>query len=373
VDQAQQRPDPANSSEAFDHLRVFREAIAELEKSSAVKLDYRKLVVAAVHAMLKELDARSEYMDPQAVGELWSGWTAGIGVEMRLEGGRVQVVAALPGTPAERGRLGPGDVITHIDGRDLIGLTLDESRGLLRGAPGSTLVLRILPEAGGQPRDVELRREIIRRRPVLSSAEQDVGYVRISEFSEGTDKQLTKVVGDLKREIGSKLKGFVIDLRNNNGGLLNEAVSSADVFLDSGLIVELRGRKEPDRHLARPGDAAGGVPLVVLVNGRTTTGAEIMAAALQDHKRALLVGTRTIGMGSIQTIFPLGIYPARGALKLTTAQGYTPLGRALEGVGVEPDIVVERTAGDGPPGLLPPDKSQDAQLQRALSLLRDGS
>jgi len=376
----QGRLDHAKSGKDFDPRQVFSEAVAALEKNLEVKPDRRKLTEAAIRGMLKDLDARSEYFDAREFLELQKesfqesrGERAGVGTEIRLDGGRVQVLAVLPGTPAEREKLGAGDVITHIDGKDLSGFTLNEARRLLAGPPGSTVALKILPEGRGQPRDIELQRAPMTQASVSSSAELDVGYIRVSRFLEPTDTQLTNAVQGLRAKIGNKLKGFVIDLRNNTGGLLHQAVGSADVFLDRGLIVELRGREVPERHHhARPGDAAGGAPLIVLVNGGTSAGAEIMAAALQDHKRARLVGSRTAGIGTVRSILVLGsgIF---GALILTTAHNYTPLGRALEGVGVEPDIPVERAGDEGPPGLLPLDKSRDAQLQRALSLLREGS
>src|SRR5262249_29047948 len=368
------------SAKDFDPLQVFSEAVAALEKNLVVKPDRRKLAESAIRGMLKELDAQSEYFNAREFRELQTesiqesrGERAGLGTEIRLDGVRGQVVAVLPGTSAEREKLGAGDVIPHIDGKDLTGFTLNEVRRLLAGPPGSTVALKILPEGRGQPRNIELQRAPVTQPSVSSSAELDVGYIRVSRFLEPTDTELTNAVQGLRAKIGNKLKGFVIDLRNNMGGLLNQAVGSADVFLDRGLIVELRGREEPEpqRH-ARPGDAAGGAPLVVLVNGGTSAGAEIMAAALQEHKRARLVGSRTAGNGTIRSIRVLGsgIF---GALILTTAHIYTPLGRALEGVGVEPDIVVERAGDDGPPGLLPLDKSRDVQLQRALSLLHEGT
>lgn len=378
----QGRLDHAKSAKDFDPRQVFSEAVAALERSLDVKPDRRKLTEVAIRSMLKDLDPRSEYFDAREFLELQKdsfqesrGERAGVGTEIRLDGGRVQVLAVLPGTPAEREQLGAGDVITHVDGKDLTGFTLNEARRLLAGPPGSTVALKILPEGRGQPRDIALQRAPIPQASVSSSAELDVGYIRVSRFLEPTDTQLTNAVQGLRAKIGNKLKGFVIDLRNNTGGLLNQAVGSADVFLDRGLIVELRGRQVHElqrHHHARPGDAAGGAPLIVLVNGGTSAGAEIMAAALQAHKRARLVGSRTAGIGTVRSILALGsgIF---GALILTTAHNYTPLGRALDGVGVEPDILVERAGDDGPPGLLPLDKSRDAQLQRALSLLREGS
>jgi carboxyl-terminal processing protease len=366
--------DHTQSAKDLDVLQVFSEAVESLEKSLSVKLDHRKATDAAIRGMLKHLDAQSEYLDPQELIELLGrskGQLGGIGLHFRLGGGRVKVV--VPGAPAEREGLGTGDVISHIDGKDLNGFTVGEVHRLLAGPPGSTVLLKVLPEGRGQPREVELRREIIGTPPsVQGSVEDDVGYIRIFAFREDTDTELTNAVQRLKRTIAGNLKGYVIDLRNNTGGLLDQAARSADVFLDSGLIMELRGRGQSDRHNALPGDAARGLPLVVLINGGTAAGAETMAAALQDHKRALLVGARTAGSGTVQTVLVFG-RPKLGAMKLTTHHQYTPLGRVLEGVGIEPDVAVARAGHDGSAGFVPPDKSRDAQLQRALSLLRDGT
>jgi carboxyl-terminal processing protease len=367
-------PDHTKSAKDFDALQVFREAVAALDKNLAVKPDRLKVTEAAIRGMLKHLDAQSEYLDRQEIIQLLGrprSELGGIGLHFRMDGGRVKVV--VPGAPAEREGLGTGDVITHIDGKDLGDFTVGEVHRLLAGPPGSTVLLKVVPDGRAQPREVELRREIIRNAPsVQSSVELDVGYIRIFAFREDTDTELTNAVQRLKREIAGNLKGYVIDLRNNTGGLLNQAIRSADVFLDSGLIVELRGREQSDRRNALPGDAARGLPLAVLVNGGTAAGAETMAAALQDHKRALLVGSRTAGSGTVQTVLVFG-RPKAGAMKLTTHHQHTPLGRVLEGVGIEPDVAVARAGHDGSAGFVPPDKSRDAQLQRALSLLRDGT
>jgi carboxyl-terminal processing protease len=367
-------------SEAYDQLRLFGEALNTLEKQYVGNPDSRKLIEAAIRGMVKELDQKSEYMDAQEFRDLTAPpiGRAGVGLEFRLDGGRVAVVAALDGTPAERAGMGFGDIITHIDGRDLTGLTLRQVRDLLTGPSGTTAMLKIERGSPAEVLEFQVQREAIVLQAVKLGAERDIGYIRIVAFREGAYVQLAGAVASLKAAIGSRLKGFVIDLRNNPGGLLDQAVLCTDAFLDSGLIVELRGREDRKQHHAKPGDLARGLPLIVLVNGGTGAGAEIMAAALQDHKRARLVGARTAGSGTIQTIFPLGgplgsvKAQGWGAVKLTTHHHYTPLGRALEGNGLQPDVEIARAGSEGPAGFVPADRSRDAQLQRALSLLRDG-
>ena len=364
-------------SEAYDQLRLFGEVLNTLEKQYVGNPDSRKLIEAAIRGMVKELDQKSEYMDAQEFRDLTAPpiGRAGVGLEFRLDGGRVAVVAALDGTPAERAGMGFGDIITHIDGRDLTGLTLRQVRDLLTGPSGTTAVLKIRARQPSRA-EIQVQREVmLQARQARRGARHRLHPHR--GVPRGGHVQLASAVASLKAAIGSRLKGFVIDLRNNPGGLLDQAVLCTDAFLDSGLIVELRGREDRKRH-AKPGDLARGLPLIVLVNGGTGAGAEIMAAALQDHKRARLVGARTAGSGTIQTIFPLGgplgsvKAQGWGAVKLTTHHHYTPLGRALEGNGLQPDVEVARAGSEGPAGFVPADRSRDAQLQRALSLLRDG-
>jgi carboxyl-terminal processing protease len=255
-----------------------------------------------------------------------------------MEGGYGKVVSPIDNTPAFRAGIQAGDLVTHLDGEPVLGLTLNDAVEKMRGAVGTTIVLSIL-RTGEEPFDVSITRDKIRIESVRHEVKEDVGYVRITSFSEQTEAGLNKAVRELKKEIGDKLAGFVIDLRNNPGGLLDQAVSVSDAFLERGEIVSTRGRRveTAQRFNAEPGDITGGLPVVVLINGGSASASEIVAGALQDHRRAILLGTRSFGKGSVQTIIPLG---RDGAMKLTTQRYYTPSGRSIQAKGIEPDIEV---------------------------------
>jgi carboxyl-terminal processing protease len=257
-----------------------------------------------------------------------------------MENGLVKVVSPIDDTPAARAGLKPGDLITQLDGEPVQGMTLPEAVEKMRGPVNSEIKLTIRRE-GRDPFDVKLTRATIRIKSVRSHMEgDDIGYIRITTFNEQTDTGLNSAIKSLKQEAGSKLRGIILDLRNNPGGLLDQAVAVSDAFLDRGEIVSTRGRRSDDaqRYNARPGDVATGLPVVVLINGGSASASEIVAGALQDHHRAILLGTKSFGKGSVQTIIPL---PGHGAMRLTTARYYTPSGRSIQAKGIDPDITVD--------------------------------
>jgi carboxyl-terminal processing protease len=271
-----------------------------------------------------------------------------------MENGVVKVVSPIDDTPASKAGIQSGDLITALDKEQIQGLTLQEAVEKMRGPVNSAITLTVVRKGVEDPFDVKVVRDVIHINPVKYSAENDVGYIRVTTFNEQTTANLQKAIEDLKKEIGPKLKGFVIDLRNNPGGLLDQAISVSDTFLDQGAIVLTKGRnlEETQRSNARPGDLTDGQKMVVLINGGSASASEIVAGALQDHHRATILGTRSFGKGSVQTIIPLG---SNGALRLTTARYYTPSGRSIQAKGIEPEVVVEEE--------LPPDLKAKADQQ----------
>jgi carboxyl-terminal processing protease len=325
------------------------------------------------------------------------GAFGGLGLEVTMENGLIKIVSPIDGTPAARAGLRSDDVISSLDKKPVGGLTLQEAVDKMRGPPRAPITLTIVRKGVDHPIDVKLVRSVIHVIPVKYQAEDDVGYININSFNEQTSADLQKAIKGLKRQIGAKLKGYIIDLRNNPGGLLDQAIGVADAFLDRGTIVITKGRQEVQKSEARPGDMTDGKKLVVLVNGGSASAAEIVAGALQDHHRATLIGTRSFGKGSVQTIIPLG---SNGALMLTTARYYTPSGRSIQAKGIQPDAVVEeelpkdmnkspenmegetnlrghlRSEGNdsqeesGSSSYVSPDTNKDTQLQYALELMR---
>jgi carboxyl-terminal processing protease len=317
----------------------------------------------------------------------------------------VKVVSPIEDTPASKAGLQSGDLITHLDKEQILGLTLQEAVEKMRGPVNSPITLTIVRKGVDDPFDVKVTRDVIHINPVKFNAEGDVGYIRVTTFNEQTTANLQKAIEDLKKDIGPKLKGFIIDLRNNPGGLLDQAISVSDTFLDQGAIVLTKGRnlEETQRSNARPGDVTDGQKIIVLINGGSASASEIVAGAMQDHHRATILGTRSFGKGSVQTIIPLG---SNGALRLTTARYYTPSGRSIQAKGIEPEVVVEEELPDelktkadaqstrgeanlrghlkgededegaadqeesGSSSYVAPDKDKDTQLQYALDLLR---
>ncbi len=305
-------------------------------------LESRNVVEAGLDAMVASLDPHSSYMNQSELEDSrvsTSGQFGGLGISITLEDDTIKVVSPIEDTPAERAGIKSGDLITHVDGQEIRGMGLRIAVDLMRGSPGTEVVITI--ERGEQkPFDVTLERAIIRVRAVRWHMEGDIGYVRVTQFSELVEPGIIDAMTDIHRQIGDKLSGIVLDLRSNPGGLLDQSIILADVFLESGKIVSIRGRKKSqDRtHSASPGDMTFGLPIVVLINGGSASASEIVAGALQGHGRAVVMGTRSFGKGSVQTITPL---PVEGALRLTTSLYYSPSGQVIQARGILPDIVLK--------------------------------
>ncbi len=325
-------------------LKLFGDVFERVKQDYVEDIDDEKLVEYAIQGMLSSLDPHSGYLNAERYREMQiqtRGEFGGLGIEVTMENGLVKVVAPIDDTPAARAGIRAGDLISHIDGEPVMGLTLNEAVQKMRGPVGTKIKLRILRKGVEKPIDVEITRAVIRISPVRARLEGDVAYVRITTFNERAASELEQAVARLRRESGDELVGLVLDLRNNPGGLLEQAIAVADAFLEGGEIVSTRGRR-PDsmqRFNARPGDITDGLPMVVLINGGSASASEIVAGALQDHGRAVVMGTRSFGKGSVQTIIPI---PGHGALRLTTARYYTPSGRSIQALGIEPDIVVHQ-------------------------------
>jgi carboxyl-terminal processing protease len=334
----------AANSEIYRQLDLFGEVLERVRSDYVEKPEDPKLIEAAINGMLTALDPHSAYLNPKHFRDMQvqtRGEFGGLGIEVTMENGVVKVVAPIEDTPASRAGLLSGDLITHLDKEQILGLTLQEAVEKMRGPVNSPITLTIVRKGVEDPFEVKVTRDVIHINPVKFSAEgDDVGYVRVTTFNEQTTANLQKAIEDLKKQLGPKLKGYVIDLRNNPGGLLDQAISVSDAFLDQGAIVLTRGRnlEETQRSNARPGDITNGQKLVVLINGGSASASEIVAGALQDHHRATIIGTRSFGKGSVQTIIPLG---SNGALRLTTARYYTPSGRSIQAKGIAPEVVVE--------------------------------
>jgi carboxyl-terminal processing protease len=334
----------AASNETYQQLNLFGDVFERVRADYVEEVTDSQLIEAAINGMLSSLDPHSSYLNPESFEEMTvqtKGEFGGLGIEVTLENGLVKVVSPIDDTPAFRAGIQPGDLVTHLDGEPVMGLTLSEAVDRMRGPVNTDIILTIVREGEEAAFDVTLTRAIIQIQSVRSRVENNVGYIRVTQFSERTDSAIKDAIDGFKRDLGSKLEGIVLDLRNNPGGLLDQAVAVSDEFLDKGEIVSTRGRR-PDsvqRFNARPGDLAGGLPIVVIVNGGSASASEIVAGALQDHRRAIILGTRSFGKGSVQTIVPLG---SNGAIRLTTARYYTPSGRSIQALGIEPDIEVEQ-------------------------------
>ncbi|CCQ74855.1 S41 family peptidase [Magnetospira sp. QH-2] len=330
-----------NPAETYELLNLFGDVFERVRANYVEETADRDLIEAAVNGMLKSLDPHSSYMNKKTYGDMQvqtRGQFGGLGIEVTMEGGLIKVVSPIDDTPAFRAGLKTNDFLTHLDGEAVMGLTLEKAVEKMRGKVGTDITVTVRRE-GQDAFDVTITRAIIKLRSVRSRTEDKVGYVRITSFSENTSKGLGDAVDKLKEEMGDQMQGLVLDLRNNPGGLLDQAVAVSDAFLDKGEIVSTRSRDpdESQRFNARPGDITGGLPVVILINGGSASASEIVAGALQDHGRAILLGTKTFGKGSVQTIVPL---PGHGAMRLTTARYYTPSGRSIQATGIEPDIQV---------------------------------
>ena len=391
----------AAATDTYRNLNLFGDVFEKIRSDYVERPDEQKLVEAAINGMLTSLDPHSSYMDPKSYRDMQvqtRGEFGGLGIEVTQEDGLVKVVTPIDDTPASRAGIMAGDLISAIDGEAVQGLTLNQAVDKMRGPVNTAVKLTVLRGAQKEPREVKLTRAVIQIKSVRSRQEgEDIGYIRITQFSEQTFDGVKQAMQKFQQDMpGDKLKGYVLDLRNNPGGLLDQSVSVSNAFLEKGEIVSTRGRNadETQRYNARPGDISKGKPVIVLINGGSASASEIVAGALQDHKRATILGTRSFGKGSVQTIIPLG--QNNGALRLTTARYYTPSGRSIQAKGIDPDIQIlqdvpdelkgkDETKGEaslkghlkngedekgGSQAYVPPDQSKDKQLNAALDILR---
>ncbi|CAA7621134.1 Carboxy-terminal-processing protease [Magnetospirillum sp. LM-5] len=356
----------AERKETYRLMELFAEVFEKVRSDYVEPVKDEDLVEAALNGMLSSLDPHSSYLNAKNARDMevsTKGEFGGLGIEVTMESGWVKVVSPIDDTPAYRAGLQPGDFITHLDGEPVQGLTLSEAVDRMRGLVNTDIKLTVR-RASVEPFDVKLTRAVIKIQTVRSHAEGNIGYVRITQFSQTTDADLRKHVAQLKKDIGKGLSGFVIDLRNNPGGLLDQAIAVSDDFLDKGEIVSTRSRRAEDtqRFNAKQGDIVDGLPLVLLVNDGSASASEIVAGALQDHRRAIVLGTRSFGKGSVQTLIPL---PGHGSMRLTTARYYTPSGRSIQAVGIEPDIKVLQSKVE-PINVPERERRSEANLRNAL-------
>jgi carboxyl-terminal processing protease len=396
----------ANSSDTFRQLKLFGDVFERVRAEYVEEVTDEALIESAINGMLTALDPHSGYLDAKKYRDMQvqtKGEFGGLGIEVTMEDGLVKVVSPIDDTPAHRAGIQAGDVITHINSEPVLGMTLSEAVERMRGPVDTSIALTLRRPGRDEPIDVSMARAVITISPVRWRTEGgDIGYLRVTAFNEQTEANLRTAIEDLESQLGQSLKGVVLDLRNNPGGLLEQAVAVADVFLDRGEIVSTRGRRTDSiqRFNARRGDLVEGRPMVVLINGGSASASEIVAGALQDHDRAILMGTASFGKGSVQTIMPL---PGHGAIRLTTARYYTPAGTSIQAKGIVPDIEVQqsrievidqglgrreadlrgrlendqsRAADDAPVSdgdamdEPPANQAEDYQLARALDLLR---
>ena len=390
----------AGNADTYRQLNLFGDVFDRVRSDYVEMPDEEKLIDSAINGMLAALDPHSSYMNAKRFQDMQvqtRGEFGGLGIEVTMENGLVQVVAPIDDTPAERAGILSNDLITHIDGEQVMGLTLSEAVDKMRGRVNTPITLTIMRPGLDEPFDVRLVRAVIRIQAVKFEREGDIGYIRVSSFNEKTFDNLKLAINSLTSEIGEDMKGFILDLRNNPGGLLDQAISVSDAFLERGEVVSTRGRNanETQRYSARNGDFTKGKPVVVLINGGSASASEIVAGALRDHERATVIGTRSFGKGSVQTIIPLG---GQGALRLTTARYYTPSGTSIQATGIMPDIVIEQDLPEdmqasadraergeaslrghlksengeeqsGSSSYVPREKDKDKQLQAAIDLL----
>jgi carboxyl-terminal processing protease len=388
-------------SDTYSQLNLFGDVFERVRTDYVEKPDDSKLMEGAINGMISSLDPHSRYMNDKGwtdMQETTHGEFGGLGIEVTMEDGFIKVVAPIDDTPASRAGIMSGDIITQIDDEQIQGMTLDQAVNKMKGPPNSQTKLKIIRKDADKPIDVAITREVIRVRPVRFHTDGgNIGYIRLTSFNEQTTEGLHKAIAEISKEIPQdKLAGYVLDLRNNPGGLLDQAVSVVSTLMARGEVVSTRGRlpEETQRFTARGGDMTKGKPLVVLINGGSASASEIVAGALHDHKRATLIGTRTFGKGSVQTIIPLGT--GNGALALTTARYFTPSGRSIQAQGIAPDIEIlqdvpdelktraeikgeasmrghlaaEGTEQTGSQSFVPPDEKNDKALNAAYNLLR---
>ena len=391
----------AAPADTYRQLNLFGDVFERVRADYVEKPDDGKLIETAINGMLTGLDPHSSYMEPKAFRDMQvqtRGEFGGLGIEVTMEEGLIKVVAPIDDTPAHKAGVMANDIITHLDDEAVQGLTLNQAVEKMRGPVNTKIKLRIMRKGQDKPTEVSITRDVIRVRSVRTRNEgDDVGYIRITQFNEQATEGIRRAITDLAAQIpNDKLKGYVLDLRNNPGGLLDQAISVSDAFLEKGEIVSTRGRnaEETQRFSAKAGDLTRNKPIIVLINGGSASASEIVAGALQDHKRATVIGTRSFGKGSVQTIIPLGA--GNGALRLTTARYFTPSGRSIQAKGIAPDIEVLQdvpeelkartdTKGEsslrghlkadgdeqtGSQSYIPPDPKNDKALKHALDLIR---
>ncbi|MGF7006345.1 S41 family peptidase [Aminobacter sp. BE322] len=391
----------AAGSETYRQLAIFGDIFERVRGQYVTPPDEKALIENAINGMLTSLDPHSSYLNAEAAKDMrvqTKGEFGGLGIEVTMENELVKVITPIDDTPAAKAGVLAGDYISKIDDVEVRGMTLNDAVEKMRGLVNTSIKLTILREGADKPIELSIKRDIIKVKAVKFRVENDVGYMKITSFTEKTYDDLQDAIKQIEKQIpADKLKGFVLDLRLNPGGLLDQAVSVSDTFLDRGEIVSTRGRDPKDitRFDARSGDDIGGKPLIVLVNGGSASASEIVAGALQDHRRATVVGTQSFGKGSVQTIIPLA---ENGALRLTTALYYTPSGKSIQGKGITPDVKVdqplpadlqgrdvtrgesalkghikgaeESDQGSGSAAYVPPEPKDDIQLNYALDLLR---
>ncbi len=344
---AAQENTPRNT---YEYLDLFGDIFERVRVAYVEEVDEQKLIESAINGMLASLDPHSAYLPPknfQDMRDQTRGEFGGLGIEVTMENGFVKVVAPIDDTPAANAGIESGDFITHVDGESVLGLTLSDAVDKMRGPIGSEIVITVSREGAEEPFDVTIVRATIKIRAVRTRTEGNVGILRITTFNEQTYDNLEAGIAEIKDELGEDgIVGYIVDLRNNPGGLLSQAIAVSDAFLDAGEIVSTRGRdlEEADRVNARPGDLTDGKPIVVLINEGSASASEIVAGALQDQRRAIILGAKSFGKGSVQTVMRLG---DKGAMKLTTARYYTPSGRSIQSLGIEPDILVEERKING--------------------------
>lgn len=347
---AQETPRTANQaasviSDTYKALDLFGDVFEQTRQNYVEPVEDKKLIEYALNGMLSSLDPHSGYMNEEetkAMSVQNKGEFGGLGIEVTMENGLVKVVSPIDDTPAQRAGMQSGDLIVEIDGKQVMGMTLNDAVDTMRGKVGTEILLTVVREGLKEPLKVKLVRDIIHVQSVKNRIENgNVGYIRITAFNAQTTPGLKKAFDDIKKEAGSKLVGYVLDLRNNPGGLLDEAISVSDAFLDKGEIVSTRGRNPDDirSDSAASGDWAEGLPVVALINGGSASASEIVAGALQDHKRAIVMGTQSFGKGSVQTLFNV---PGGGSIRITTARYFTPSGKSIQAKGITPDIIVDR-------------------------------
>ncbi|MEO0393514.1 MAG: S41 family peptidase [Pseudomonadota bacterium] len=353
------------SAETYQQLTLFGDVLERVRAEYVTELSDRELIEAAINGMLTSLDPHSGYLNADSFRDMrvqTRGEFGGLGIEVTMENGFVKVVSPIDGTPAAEAGIEPNDFITHLDDEPVLGLTLSEAVERMRGRIGTSIVLTVRREGEAEALEIPIKRDVIRIRSVRTEIQEDIGIIRVSTFSEQTASGVEDAVASFKEELGDGLTGVVLDLRNNPGGLLDQAIEVTDSFLDKGEIVSTRGRREEDsqRYNASAGDLLDGLPIVVLINGGSASASEIVAGALKDHRRGLIIGTKSFGKGSVQTIMPLA---GNVAIRLTTARYYTPSGVSIQAQGIEPDIEVKPARLEEIEGI---NRRREADLRGAL-------